>query len=167
MCSRSLDQKLPISVPNLVLHILLGHYLNQVMFLSALKRIMTLNHLVMCIINWLLIFSSCFIIAGCGDEGWDDFQPNQLGHMDGGCLTEESELYLLYGEEASDNITDYVLIQFYNELRTSVELPLVESVDGFSPSQYCRLAARCVHSDIPGEYLVQMSKLVGELHWFF
>ena len=65
MCSRSLDQKLPISVPNLVLHILLGHYLNQVMFLSALKGIMPWNHfcdvhqLVSNLFNliWVLVYS--------------------------------------------------------------------------------------------------------------
>ena len=104
------------------------------------------------------------VITGCGDEeGEDDgFQPNQLAHMDGGCLTEEADLYLFYGDEASENISDFILMRFYNELRTSVSLPLVESVNDFSPSQYCRLAAQCVYSDIPGEYLAQMSKIVGD-----
>ena len=77
-----------------------------------------------------------------------------MAHVDGGCLSDEHERRLFYHQDAMDNLDDWALYKFYNEVRASLLLPTVDEIRSFSIKHYCNNGIMPIpyYKDIPEEY---------------
>lgn len=99
-------------------------------------------------------------VSGCGD-GVNDFQPGQRSHMGAGCLGEESDLRLFYGEQAMEQTPDYVVFEAYNRVRSALKLPEVDPpTAGFHIEEYCHSMPIPYKEDIPAEFRLLIERLM-------